>query len=223
MTIHTIRVQKDVMARNDLFAARVRVRLAEAGVPAFDLISSPGSGKTTLLERTLAALDEEIPMAVVAGDVRTTRDAERLARHTARVVQAVETEGGCHLDARQILMAVEALDLDAIRLLWIENVGNLVCPAGFDLGETAKVVMLSVTEGDDKPLKYPNAFRRSRYAVLNKIDLLSYVDFDVERAIGYAREVNPDIEIFPLSARSGEGMDAWLDFVRSAAAVPAGV
>lgn len=215
MTVRTIRVRKDVMARNDELAGRIRRRLKRAGVAAYDLISSPGSGKTTLLERTLEVLDGEIPMAIVAGDVRTSKDAERLARRTTRLVQAVETDGGCHLDARQVYAAVEALDLDAIRLLWIENVGNLVCPATFDLGETAKVVVLSVTEGEDKPLKYPTAFRRARYAVLNKIDLLPYVDFDVDLAVGYAREVNPALELFRVSARTGEGMEAWYDFVRS--------
>lgn len=218
MTVQTIQVHKDVMARNDEFADRVRRRLGDAGVTAFDLISSPGSGKTALLERTLQALDEEIPMAVLAGDVRTARDAERIARWTDRVVQAVETDGGCHLDARQVSTAVDELDLSAIRLLFIENVGNLVCPAAYDLGEDAKIVVLSVTEGDDKPLKYPTAFRRARYAVLNKIDLLPFVDFDVEKAIGWAREVNPAIEVFLVSAKTGEGMDAWYDFVRSRAA-----
>lgn len=218
MTVRTIRVRKDVMARNDELADRVRRRLRGAGVTAFDLISSPGAGKTTLLERTLEALDAEIPMAVVAGDVRTANDAERIARWTDRLVQAVETDGGCHLDARQVYAAVEALDLSAIRLLFIENVGNLVCPATFDLGEDAKIVLLSVTEGDDKPLKYPTAFRRASYAVLNKIDLLPYVDFDVEKAIGWAKEINPDIEFFLLSAKTGEGMEAWLEFVRSRAA-----
>ncbi len=218
MTVRTIQVHKDVMAHNDEFADGVRRRLADAGVTAFDLISSPGSGKTALLERTLQALDDEIPMAVLAGDVRTARDAERIARWTDRVVQAVETDGGCHLDARQVSTAVDELDLAAIRLLFIENVGNLVCPAAYDLGEDAKIVLLSVTEGDDKPLKYPTAFRRARYAVLNKIDLLPFVDFDVEKAVGWAREINPEIEVFLLSAKTGQGMEAWYDFVRARAA-----
>lgn len=220
MTVRTIRLRRDVMARNDELADRIRRRLARANVASINLISSPGSGKTTLLERTLTELDGEIPTAVVTGDVQTSRDAERLARHTGRLVQAVETEGGCHLDARQIHAAIEALDLDEIRLLLIENVGNLVCPAGWDLGEEQKVVVLSVTEGEDKPLKYPGAFRRSRRVVLNKVDLLPHLDFEVDRMLEYARRINPELELFPLSAKTGEGLDAWFDFLRRRVAAP---
>jgi hydrogenase nickel incorporation protein HypB len=214
MAIRTIDVRERVMAKNDELAAGVRRRLRAAGVTTFNLVSSPGSGKTTLLERTLAALGEELRIAVVTGDVQTHDDADRLERHTTRLVQAVETQGGCHLDARQIATALEAIDLDATRLLLIENVGNLVCPASWDLGEDAKIVVFAVTEGEDKPRKYPKMFRQARYAVLNKIDLLPYVPFDVDRALGYARDVNPDLTFFRTSALTGAGLDSWYAFLR---------
>ena len=180
----------------------------------FNLVSSPGSGKTRLLERTLAALGEELGIAVVTGDVQTQNDADRLAQHTDRLVQAVVTGGACHLDARQVQMALEAIDLGVTRLLFIENVGNLVCPAAWDLGETAKIAVLSVTEGEDKPLKYPRMFREARYAVLNKIDLLPYVPFDLDKAVAFARQVNPDLQFFFTSAHTGEGLESWFAFLR---------
>ena len=214
MTIRTIEVRERVMARNDELAAEVRRRLAEHDVTAFNLMSSPGSGKTLLLERTLAALGQEVGIAVVTGDVQTRNDAERLERHTTRLVQAVVTGGACHLDARQVLDALDAIDLATTQLLFIENVGNLVCPASWDLGEAAKIVVFSVTEGEDKPLKYPKMFRESRYAVINKIDLLPYVPFDVERAIENALQVNPELEFFQTSALTGRGLHEWLDFLR---------
>jgi hydrogenase nickel incorporation protein HypB len=172
MAIRTIEVRERVMAKNDELAASVRERLQNAGIAAFNLVSSPGSGKTTLLEHTLDVLGEELGVAVITGDVQTQNDADRIAKHTTRLVQAVVTGGACHLDARQISTALDALDLDETRLLFIENVGNLVCPASWSLGEEAKIVVFSVTEGEDKPLKYPKMFRESRYAILNKIDLL---------------------------------------------------
>lgn len=221
MAVRTIDVREKVMAKNDELAAQVRARLAAAGVPAFNLVSSPGSGKTLLLEKTLAALGEELGIAVVAGDVQTQNDADRLARHTTRLVQAVVTGGACHLDARQVLEAVEAIDLGATGLLFIENVGNLVCPASWDMGETAKVVVFSVTEGEDKPLKYPKMFRMARYAVLNKMDLLPYVPFDVDRAVAFAREVNPDLRFFHTSALTGQGLDTWFSFLREQTSVVA--
>ncbi len=217
MAIRMIDVRERVMARNDELAADVRRRLRTAGVTTFNLVSSPGSGKTTLLERTLAALGEELQIAVVTGDVQTHDDADRLARYTDRLVQAVETGGGCHLDARQIASALDAIDLDAVRLLLIENVGNLVCPASWDLGEDAKIVVLAVTEGEDKPRKYPKMFRQARYAVLNKIDLLPYVPFDVDRALRYARDINPDLSFFQTSALTGAGLEPWFAFLRSQA------
>jgi hydrogenase nickel incorporation protein HypB len=214
MTVRTIDVRERVMAQNDMLAAEVRERLARSGTVGLNLVSSPGSGKTTLLERTLEALAEELGIAVVTGDVQTQNDADRLARRTSRLVQAVVTGGACHLDARQVLTALDALDLDRTRILFIENVGNLVCPASWDLGEDAKVVLFSVTEGEDKPVKYPKLFRQSRYVVLNKIDLLPYVPFDLDRAVRYAREVNPDLRFFFTSALTGEGLDQWFDFLR---------
>jgi hydrogenase nickel incorporation protein HypB len=214
MAVRTIEVRERVMAKNDELAAEVRRRLASSGVPSFNLVSSPGSGKTLLLERTLADLGEELSIAVVTGDVQTQNDADRLAKHTTRLVQAVVTGGACHLDARQVQTALEAIDLGATRLLFIENVGNLVCPAAWDLGETAKIALLSVTEGEDKPLKYPRMFREARYAVLNKMDLLPYVPFDVDKAVAFARQVNPALQFFFTSALTGQGLDQWYAFLR---------
>jgi hydrogenase nickel incorporation protein HypB len=220
MTVRTIELREPVMARNNEIAGAVRGRLAAAGVPALNFISSPGSGKTMLLERTLAALGDELRMAVVTGDVQTQNDADRLERHTTRLVQAVVTGGACHLDARQVESALEVIDLADTDLVFVENVGNLVCPASWDLGESAKVVLFSVTEGEDKPLKYPKSFRQSSYAVLTKTDLLPYVPFDVEKAIDFAREVNPDLRFFRTSAQTGEGLDEWFDFLRQLARRP---
>jgi hydrogenase nickel incorporation protein HypB len=215
MTIRTIDVRERVMAKNDELAGEVRRRLAEHDITAFNLVSSPGSGKTMLLERTLATLGDELGIAVVTGDVQTVNDAERLARHTSRLVQAVVTGGACHLDSRQILDALDAIDLADTHLLFIENVGNLVCPASWDLGEEAKIVVFSVTEGEDKPLKYPKMFRESRYAVINKVDLLPYLPFDVERAIDNALQVNPSLQFFTTSALTGRGLGEWFDFLRT--------
>ena len=156
-------------------------------------------------------------MAVVTGDVQTQNDADRLARHTSRLVQAVVTGGACHLDARQVVEALDALDLDGTRLLFVENVGNLVCPAGWDLGERVRVVVFSVTEGEDKPLKYPKMFRTAHYAVLNKVDLLPYVPFDPGLAEANARTVNPAIRFFRTSAHTGEGLADWFGFLRELA------
>ncbi|MGH7668136.1 MAG: hydrogenase nickel incorporation protein HypB [Gemmatimonadaceae bacterium] len=214
MAIRTIEVRERVMEKNDAIARDIRARLDARGVTALNLVSSPGSGKTLLLERTLDALGGELRMAVITGDVQTQNDAERLARHTSRLVQAVVTGGACHLDARQIDNGLEAVDLDDTDLLFIENVGNLVCPASWYLGEDAKVVVFSVTEGEDKPLKYPKMFREARYAVLNKMDLLPYVPFDVDRAVAFARQVNSGLEFFFTSATTGSGLDEWFNFIR---------
>ena len=215
MAIRKIEVRERLMERNDVIARSVRRRLDECAVFALNLVSSPGSGKTLLLERTLDALGSEFRIATVTGDVQTQNDADRLARHTSRLVQAVITQGACHLDAKQVETALEAIDLEFTDLLFIENVGNLVCPAAWNLGEDAKVVVMSVTEGEDKPLKYPKMFTEARYAILNKIDLLPYVPFDVGKAIGFARDVNPNLEFFLTSAFTGEGMDDWYDFLRA--------
>jgi hydrogenase nickel incorporation protein HypB len=214
MAIRTIEVRERVLARNDAVAAEVRHRLRAAGVTAFNLVSSPGSGKTLLLERTLERLGDELTLAVVTGDVQTHHDAERLARHTTRLVQAVVTGGACHLDACQILTALDALVLEDTDLLLIENVGNLVCPAAWDLGEAAKIVVMSVTEGEDKPVKYPRVFREARWVVINKTDLLPYVPFDMNRAVAWAREVNPRLDFFFTSALRGDGLDDWCGFLR---------
>lgn len=218
MAVRQVDVRERVMARNDELAETIRAQLAAAGVRSFNLMSSPGSGKTLLLERTLAALDDELGIAVITGDIQTQNDADRLARHTDRLVHAVVTGGACHLDAKQVTTSLEAIDLSRVRLLFIENVGNLVCPASWDLGEAAKIVVFSVTEGEDKPLKYPKMFRMARYAVLNKIDLLPHLDFDVDLAIANARQVNPDLQFFLTSARTGQGLAEWYEFLREQAA-----
>jgi hydrogenase nickel incorporation protein HypB len=214
MAVRTIDVRERVMARNDELAAGVRRRLREAGVLTFNLVSSPGSGKTSLLERTLAELGDELAISVVTGDVQTQNDADRLARHTDRLVQAVITHGACHLDASQVSAALEAIDLARTRLLFLENVGNLVCPANWDLGEDAKIVVFSVTEGEDKPVKYPRLFEQARYAVLNKMDLLPHVPFNVDRAVAFAHSVNPGLEFLFTSALAPDGMDEWYGLLR---------
>ena len=213
MAVRRIDVRERVMAKNDELAAQVRDRLSDHGTPALNLVSSPGSGKTSLLERTLDALGDRIRMAVVTGDVQTQNDADRLAARTDRLVQAVVTGGACHMDARQISTALDEIDLTETDLLFVENVGNLVCPASWDLGENAKVVIFSVTEGEDKPLKYPKMFEQSDYCVINKIDLLPYLPFDMERAIACAREVNPSLQFFRTSALTGEGLQDWYRFL----------
>lgn len=218
MTVRRIEVRERVMARNDELAAQVRARLARHGVTAINLMSSPGAGKTTLLERTLAELGEPLDIAVVAGDVQTQNDADRLAVHTGRLVQAIVTGGACHLDALQVSEALDHIDLDRTRLLIIENVGNLVCPASWDLGEQARVVLFTVTEGDDKPLKYPKMFERADWVVLTKTDLLPYVPFDADRAERHCRAVNPDVRCLRLSALTGAGLPDWYALLRQVAA-----
>ena len=218
MAIQTIEVRERVMARNDELAQQVRSRLAAHGVVAFNLVSSPGAGKTTLLERTLAAVGKELEIAVITGDVQTQNDAERLAVHTDRIVSAVITDGACHLDALQVLTALDALDLDHTRLLFIENVGNLVCPANWDLGEREKIVLFSVTEGEDKPLKYPAMFKRARHVVMTKTDLLPYVPFDIHTAMASALRVNPELSFLEVSALRSWGLREWFDFLRYSAA-----
>lgn len=213
MAVRTIDVRERVMAKNDELAAAVRELLRRHQVPALNLVSSPGSGKTLLLERTLQQLGGRLEMAVVTGDVQTQNDADRLAKHTEKLVQAVVTGGACHLDARQVQAALDKIDLISTDILFVENVGNLVCPASWDLGESFKVVVFSVTEGEDKPLKYPKVFQEARFAVLNKIDLLPHVPFDVEKAKQHALEVNPDLQFFLTSALTGDGMDEWYRFL----------
>lgn len=215
MSVRTIEVRERVMARNDEIARGVRARLRAAGVPCLNLVSSPGAGKTSLLERTLEDLGREYRIAVVTGDVQTRNDAVRLALHTEHLVQAVVTNGACHLDALQIDTALDAVDLAATDLLFIENVGNLVCPASWDLGEDAKVVLFSVTEGEDKPAKYPKMFQEARFAVMTKMDLLPHVGFSVEEAVAIATEVNPRLQFLFTSAVESEGLEEWYGFLRS--------
>ncbi|CAE6751879.1 hydrogenase nickel incorporation protein HypB [Paraburkholderia aspalathi] len=210
--VTSITLEQDILAKNQLLAERNRGWLAGRSILALNLMSSPGAGKTTLLERTIRDLGETLPLTVIEGDQATLNDAERIRATGARVVQ-INTGTGCHLDAEMASRALTQLDPPMHSVVVIENVGNLVCPALFDLGEGAKVLILSVTEGEDKPIKYPHMFRACSLLLLNKIDLLPYLRFDVEKCIGYARRVNPGIEILRVSAQSGEGMDAWYGWV----------
>ncbi len=207
-----VKVEQDILARNDQHAAANRRHFQAQGIFALNLVSSPGSGKTTLLVRTIRELGARHPVVVIEGDQQTSRDAERI-RETGAPALQINTGKGCHLDAQMVENALPRLDLAAHSFLLIENVGNLVCPASFDLGEAHKVVILSVTEGEDKPIKYPDMFAAADVMLLNKIDLLPYLDFDVAQAIEYVRRVNPDIRIFMLSATTGEGFPAWLDWL----------
>jgi hydrogenase nickel incorporation protein HypB len=224
-----IRLEADVLGANNRLAALNRAHFASHGVAAYNLVSSPGSGKTTLLCATIAALRRRAPrgaVAVIEGDQQTRHDADRIRAAGAPAIQ-VNTGKGCHLDAQMVGEAFARLplhghapgDAPPPALLFIENVGNLVCPAMWDLGERAKVAILSVTEGEDKPLKYPDMFAAARLMVLNKTDLLPHVDFDVARCIDYARRVNPGIEVLLVSAKSGVGIEAWLDWLLEDAGV----
>lgn len=214
-----IKVLRAVQEANDAIAGEVRRQLKGKGIYTLNLVASPGAGKTTLLERTLEALAGEFRMAVIEGDIAGSADAERIGRHGVPVVQ-INTMGNCHLNAGSVRSALDHLPMDEIELLFIENVGNLVCPAGFDIGEDAKVVVLSVAEGDDKPSKYPLIFAESSVMVLNKTDFLPLVEFDLVKARADARATHPDLPIYELSARTGEGMDGWLDWIRAQVARP---
>jgi hydrogenase nickel incorporation protein HypB len=212
--VTSITLERDILAKNQLLAERNRGWLAARSILALNLMSSPGAGKTTLLERTIRDLGETFPLSVIEGDQATLNDAERIRATGARVVQ-INTGTGCHLDAQMASRALTQLDPPMHSVVMIENVGNLVCPALFDLGEKAKVLILSVTEGEDKPIKYPHMFRACSLLLLNKIDLLPHLRFDVEQCIDYARRVNPQIEILQVSAQSGEGMEAWYAWLRA--------
>jgi hydrogenase nickel incorporation protein HypB len=208
-----VTLEQQILAKNQQLAERNRGWLAGRGVLALNLVSAPGSGKTTLLERTLHDLRGELVIGVVEGDQATQIDADRIRATGCPVIQ-VNTGTGCHLEADMLARGLQHLDPPPGSVVLVENVGNLVCPALFDLGEEAKVVILSVTEGEDKPLKYPHMFRASELMLLNKIDLLPHLRFDLQRCIGYARAVNPSMRVLCLSAQTGEGMDAWYDFLR---------
>jgi hydrogenase nickel incorporation protein HypB len=210
-----LKLEEDLLAKNRQLAERNRGWLAGRRILALNLVSSPGAGKTTLLERTIADQGRDLGITVIEGDQATEHDARRIEAAGARALQ-INTGAGCHLDARMIGTALERLDPAPESTLLIENVGNLVCPALFDLGERAKVVIMSVTEGDDKPIKYPHMFRASSLMILNKLDLLPYVRFDVARCIAYAREVNPSLEVLQLSATRGDGLDGWYHWLHDA-------
>jgi hydrogenase nickel incorporation protein HypB len=210
-TDRRIAVETDILMKNNLLAERNRGFFEARGIIALNLVSSPGSGKTTLLEKTIKLMSDK-PLCVIEGDQQTTLDAERIGMTGAPALQ-INTGNGCHLDADMVNNAVKKLDPLSNSLLFIENVGNLVCPALFDLGETKRVVIISVTEGEDKPLKYPNMFGSSQLCLINKTDLLPYVDFNVEKLKEYAQRVNPALEFISLSAKTDEGMDKWIGWI----------
>jgi hydrogenase nickel incorporation protein HypB len=212
-----IKLVKDILEANEVIAAQNRSFFTERGVYVVNLMGSPGAGKTTLLERTIEGLKEKRKIAVIEGDIATSRDAERIAAHAIPAVQ-INTGGACHLDGNMVRGGLGQLDLDGIDLLVVENVGNLVCPAEFNIGEDAKVMICSVTEGDDKPRKYPLMFQVSSVLLLNKVDLLPHVEFDVERFRADALKVNPRLEIMPLSCSTGEGLENWLQWLEESSA-----
>lgn len=214
-----VSVEQDILQENNLLAQRNRGFFEGRNILSLNLVSSPGSGKTTLLERTLTDLKGQLEFAVIEGDQQTANDADRIHATGTKVTQ-INTGKGCHLDAHMVLHAVQGMKLHADSVLFIENVGNLVCPAMFDLGESERVVVISVTEGDDKPLKYPDMFHSSTICIINKIDLLPYVNFKVEKAKEYARKINPNLEIIELSCTSGEGLETWYDWLKSKVLLP---
>jgi hydrogenase nickel incorporation protein HypB len=218
--MNIITIERKILEKNDEIAHANRELFQRHGIFVINLVSAPGAGKTSILERSMQQLQPKIRLAVVEGDVQTDLDSQRVARYDVPVVQIV-TKGGCHLEAKLVQDAVDRLELDGIRLLVIENVGNLVCPANFDLGEAMKVVVLSTTEGADKPLKYPNMFRNASLLLINKIDLLPYVDCDVDELRHNALLVNPGLVTFSVSAKTGEGIADWCDWLlRASAARP---
>lgn len=209
-----VEVERDILQENNLLAARNRGYFEAKNILALNLVSSPGSGKTSLLERTLRDLNKELTCYVVEGDQQTTRDADRIHATGTKVTQ-INTGKGCHLDAHMILHALQGLKPQENSIFFIENVGNLVCPAMFDLGESERVVVISVTEGDDKPIKYPDMFHSATICVINKIDLLPYVPFSMEQVKNFARQVNPNLQFIEVSCTTGEGLSTWYDWLRS--------
>ena len=207
-----VTIAQNILAVNDTVAEEIQQMLTARGIRTINIMSSPGAGKTTLLERTLLRLQGKIGIGVIEGDIETSADAERIEATGAETVQ-INTRGACHLEAHMIRDALAAMDLSRIDLLVIENIGNLVCPSGWNLGEDLRVVLASTTEGDDKPAKYPQMFAASQVMVINKLDLLPYVDYDLEKAKRQALAINPRLRIFELSCRNGEGLDAWCDWL----------
>jgi hydrogenase nickel incorporation protein HypB len=212
-----VKVERDLLEKNDAVAAATRAWCAERGIVLLNVLSSPGAGKTSVLERAIADLGGEMAISVIEGDQATDADAVRIRRAGARATQ-INTGAGCHLDAAMVAQALRSLEPPARSVVVIENVGNLICPALFDLGERAKLVVASVTEGEDKPLKYPHVFRAAALALLNKIDLLPHVVFDADRWLAHARAVNPGLRAFRVSATRGDGLDAWYGWIRAVAA-----
>jgi len=208
----TISLEQNILAKNNLLAAQNRGWFKGRNILALNLMSSPGAGKTTLLTRTINDLKSQLSISVIEGDQETTNDAKKIQETGCKVVQ-INTGTGCHLDASMIERGLQQLNPPLNSVVMIENVGNLVCPALFDLGEQAKVVILSVTEGEDKPIKYPHMFRASQVMILTKIDLLPYVQFDVQKCLEYARQVNPEIQIFQVSATTGAGLENWYEWL----------
>jgi hydrogenase nickel incorporation protein HypB len=215
-----LQIEQDILAKNDAFAAANRQAFADRGIFALNLVSSPGAGKTTLLVRTIQALSGRVPVAVIEGDQQTSRDADRIRATGGPAVQ-VNTGKACHLDAQMVARAFASLPTFEDGLLFVENVGNLVCPAAFDLGEAHKVVILSVTEGDDKPLKYPDMFHAADLMLVNKVDLAPHVQFDTDAAIGYARRVRPGLPVMLVSSTTGEGLAPWLAWLEQGVAAAA--
>lgn len=209
-----ITIEQKVLSENDKLAAELRQELAKHRIVTLNFVSSPGSGKTSLLEKTLGALNEQLKIALIAGDVQTDNDAKRLEKAGGKIVRPIVTGGACHLDAKMVTKALQEVQLEGLDLLFIENVGNLVCPSSYDLGEDMKVVLLSTTEGDDKPLKYPGMFRRSSAMVINKIDLLGSSDFELARVKQNALQINGQLTIFETSCRTGAGLDAWYSWLK---------
>lgn len=209
-----VQIEQDILGKNNEYAAANRRHFADSGLMAVNLLSGPGSGKTSLLTRTIDEMKGEISLTVIEGDQQSANDAERIRETGVEAIQ-INTGKGCHLDAHMVGHAVESLNTRDGGVLFIENVGNLVCPAAFDLGEAHKVVILSVTEGEDKPIKYPDMFHAADLVLLNKIDLLPYLEFDVERCIELARRVNPGVRILQVSATTGENMDQWFKWIRA--------
>jgi hydrogenase nickel incorporation protein HypB len=212
--LRMVRIEQDILAKNNLYAAGNRKFFSEHGMLALNLVSSPGSGKTTLLTETILRLQDTLEITVIEGDQQTSRDAERIRATGVKALQ-INTGKGCHLDAHRVGHALESLQPQPHSLVFIENVGNLVCPSAFDLGEAHKVVILSVTEGEDKPIKYPDMFRAADLMLLNKIDLLPHLDFNVAECIAYAKQVNPRIKVLSLSAKTGEGIEHWVSWLRA--------